>query len=112
MLENFLPYVLATIVFFLALVLLSPAPSKTVAVAAHDLNAGHILVRSDLTLQAMPKIAVADDALTNIKAAHGQRSRNYVGTHHLLATSENEVGGESPLVSRRTAKAESVATAG
>ncbi len=55
--------------------LLRPAPSKTVVVAAHDLNAGHVLVESDLTLQAMPQTAVADDALTDIKAAVGQSLR-------------------------------------
>ncbi len=75
MLKKVLPYVAAVIVFFLAMALLRPAPSKTVVVAAHDLSAGHVLVESDLKLQAMPQTAVADDALIAIKAAVGQSLR-------------------------------------
>jgi len=72
MFKKALPYVLAVIVFIVALVLLRPAPSKTVVVAAQDLNAGHTLVESDLSLQAMPSNAIAADALTSISQAVGQ----------------------------------------
>jgi pilus assembly protein CpaB len=87
MLKKVLPYVLAAIVFFLALTLLRPAPSKTVVVAAHDLNAGHILVESDLSLQAMPMNAVSDDALTDIKSAEGQSLRLDRSTGDIIRSS-------------------------
>jgi len=36
------PLVIAAIVFVIALVLLRPAPSRTVVTAAYDLRAGHV----------------------------------------------------------------------
>jgi len=76
MFKKIIPYVLAIIVFFAAMLLLRPAPSKTVVVAAHDLRAGHTLVDADLVLQAMPASSVASDALTDSKLAIGQTLRS------------------------------------
>ena len=44
------PLVIAAIVFVIALVLLRPAPSRMVVVAAFDLRAGHVLQEADLEL--------------------------------------------------------------
>ena len=87
MFKKVIPYVLAIIVFFAAMVLLRPAPSKTVVVAAYDLRAGHTLVESDLSIQAMPASAVASDALTDAKLAVGQTLRIDRGQGDILRTS-------------------------
>jgi pilus assembly protein CpaB len=87
MFKKIIPYVLAIIVFFAAMVLLRPAPSKTVVVAAHDLRAGHTLVDSDLTIQAMPASAVASDALTDSKQAVGQTLKIDRGQGDILRSS-------------------------
>ena len=87
MFKKIIPYVLAIIVFFAAMVLLRPAPSKTVVVAAHDLRAGHTLVDSDLTVQAMPASSVASDALTDSKQAVGQTLKLDRGQGDILRSS-------------------------
>jgi pilus assembly protein CpaB len=87
MFKKIIPYVLAIIVFFAAMVLLRPAPSKTVVVAAHDLRAGHTLVDSDLTLQPMPASSVASDALKDTKQAVGQTLKLDRGQGDILRSS-------------------------
>ena len=87
MFKKIIPYVLAIIVFFAAMLLLRPAPSQVVVVAAHDLRAGHTLVDSDLTVQAMPASAVASDALTDSKQAIGQTLKLDRGQGDILRTS-------------------------
>ena len=87
MFKKIIPYVLAIIVFFAAMILLRPAPSKTVVVAAHDLRAGHTLVDSDLVIQAMPASSVAADALTDTKQAVGQTLKLDRGQGDILRTS-------------------------
>ena len=87
MFKKIIPYVLAIIVFFAAMILLRPAPSKTVVVAAHDLRAGHTLVDSDLTIQPMPANSVASDALTDTKQAVGQTLKLDRGQGDILRTS-------------------------
>jgi pilus assembly protein CpaB len=87
MFKKIIPYVLAIIVFFAAMVLLRPAPSKTVVVAAHDLRAGHTLGDSDLVIQAMPASSVASDALTDTKQAVGQTLKIDRGQGDILRSS-------------------------
>ena len=87
MFKKIIPYVLAIIVFFAAMILLRPTPSKTVVVAAHDLRAGHALVDGDLTVQAMPASSVASDALTDTKQAVGQTLKLDRGQGDILRTS-------------------------
>jgi len=87
MLRKALPYVLAAIVFFVALALIRPAPSKTVVVAAQDLKAGHVLAESDLALRSMPASAVASDALTSIQPAVGQALRIDRGAGDIIRSS-------------------------
>ncbi len=87
MFKKVLPYILAAVVFFAALIMLRPAPSKTVVVAAQDLHAGHVLVESDLSLQAMPANAVASDAITDIQQAVGQSIKIDRGQGDIIRTS-------------------------
>ena len=87
MFKKIIPYILAIIVFFAAMILLRPAPSKTVVVAAHDLRAGHTLADSDLSLQAMPASSVASDALTDSKQAVGQTLKIDRGQGDILRSS-------------------------
>ena len=87
MLKKVIPYVLAVIVFFAALVMLHPAASKTVVVAAHDLSAGHTLLAADLSLVAMPASSIASDALTDTKLAIGQTLKIDRGAGDILRTS-------------------------
>ena len=87
MFKKVIPYVLAILVFFVALILLHPAPSKMVVVAAHDLPAGHTLVASDLSLVAMPASSVASDAMTDTKLAVGQALKIDRGQGDILRTS-------------------------
>jgi pilus assembly protein CpaB len=87
MFKKIIPYVLAIIVFFAAMLLLRPAPSKTVVVAAHDLRAGHTLVDGDLILQAMPASSVASDALKDTKQAVGQTLKLDRGQGDILRSS-------------------------
>ncbi len=75
MIKKVLPYVFAVIVFVLALVLLRPAPSKRVVVAAADLRAGHVLAVSDLVLRAFPADAVPADAVSDTTLLVGQSLR-------------------------------------
>ncbi|MGB8211982.1 MAG: Flp pilus assembly protein CpaB [Anaerolineales bacterium] len=85
--KKVLPIVLAVVVFLAAIVLLRPASSKTVVVAAHDLRAGHTLADSDLVTQAMPANAIAADAITDIKQALGQTLRIDRGQGDVIRTS-------------------------
>jgi pilus assembly protein CpaB len=87
MFKKVIPYVLAILVFFVALILLHPAPSKMVVVAAHDLPAGHTLVAGDLSLVALPASSVASDALTNTRLAVGQTLKIDRGQGDILRTS-------------------------
>jgi pilus assembly protein CpaB len=87
MFKKIIPYVLAIIVFFAAMLLLRPAPSKMVVVAAHDLRAGHTLVDGDLTVQAMPASSVASDSLTESKQAVGQTLKLDRGQGDILRSS-------------------------
>lgn len=87
MFKKILPILLAVVVFFAALVLLRPAPSRTVVVAAFDLRAGHTLTTADLSLQAMPANAVAADALMDVNQAIGQTLRIDRGQGDILRIS-------------------------
>ncbi len=87
MFKKVIPYVLAIFVFIVALVLLRPAPSKMVVLAAHDLSAGHTLGAGDLYLQPMPANAVASDALMDTKLAVGQTLKIDRGQGDILRTS-------------------------
>jgi Flp pilus assembly protein CpaB len=67
-----LPIILAIVIFVAALVMLQPAPSTAVLIAAYDLPAGRILADGDVVLRALPADAVPPDALTDLSLAIGQ----------------------------------------
>jgi len=69
------PLVIAAIVFVAALVLLRPAPSRMVVVAAFDLRAGHVLQEEDLALMSVPDDVLAVDVITDKAMLIGQPLR-------------------------------------
>jgi pilus assembly protein CpaB len=70
-----LPIILAIGIFVGALVLLQPAPSTSVVVAAYDLPAGRVMVDGDIILRPLPADSVPPDALTDLSLALGQAIR-------------------------------------
>jgi len=88
MFKKVIPVILAILVFVVAFVLLQPAPSASVVVAAHDLRAGHFLTESDVELRALPANAVAPDAATDIAAVVGQSLRIDRGTGDVIRSTQ------------------------
>lgn len=72
---KFLPIIIAIGIFVGALVLLQPAPSTAVIVAAYDLPAGRIIADGDVALRSLPADAVPPDALTDSALVIGQSIR-------------------------------------
>ncbi len=72
---KFLPIIIAIVIFIGALVLLQPAPSTAVVVAAYDLPAGRIIADSDVTLRSLPADAIPPDALNDTTLVIGQPIR-------------------------------------
>ncbi len=70
-----LPIIFAIAIFVGALVLLQPAPSTAVIVAAYDLPAGRIIADGDVSLRPLPADAVPPDALTDVALVIGQSIR-------------------------------------
>lgn len=87
MFKKVFPVILAIIIFIAAFALLRPAPSRLVAVAAHDLKAGHVLTESDIELKAVPAEILAEDVITDIKAIDGQPLRIDRGKGDVIRTS-------------------------
>lgn len=75
MFKKVLPYVFAVLIFLVALLLLRPAPSTKVVVAAADLRAGHVLTEADLTIKALPADLIPADAAQNLGQLVGQSLR-------------------------------------
>jgi pilus assembly protein CpaB len=76
MIKKFLPYLLAFLVFFVALALLRPPQQTQVVAAAADLPAGHILTEGDLTLKSVPAdLLPPEGAITDPAQAVGQALR-------------------------------------
>ncbi|MBT7072357.1 MAG: hypothetical protein HN855_15445 [Anaerolineae bacterium] len=72
---KFLPIILSIAIFVGALVLLQPAPSTAVIVAAYDLPAGRIVAEGDITLRSLPADAIPPDAITDLALVMGQSIR-------------------------------------
>jgi len=72
---KFLPIIIAIGIFVGAVVLLQPAPSTAVIVAAYDLPAGRIIADGDIVLRSLPADAVPPDALTDTTLVIGQSIR-------------------------------------
>ena len=82
------PLVIAAIVFVIALVLLRPAPSRMVVVAAFDLRAGHVLQEPDLELMSVPDDVLAVDVLTDKAMLIGQPLRIDRGQGDVIRASQ------------------------
>ena len=73
MIKKVLPYILAGLVFFVALALIRPPAQQPVAVAAADLPAGHMLTEGDLELKSLPvDLLPPEGAITDPAQAVGQ----------------------------------------
>lgn len=88
MFKKIIPVILAILVFVVAFVLLQPAPSTSVVVAAHDLRAGHVLTESDVELRALPANAISPDAATDIAGVVGQSLRIDRGTGDVIRNTQ------------------------
>lgn len=86
--KKIFPIILAAIVFVAALVMMRPAPSQTVVVAAYDLRAGHVLTLDDLAMKAVPDDVLAPDALTDANLAVGQPLRIDRGQGDVIRASQ------------------------
>jgi pilus assembly protein CpaB len=82
------PLVIAAIVFVVALVLLRPAPSRTVVTAAYDLRAGHVLQDEDLALMSVPDDVLAMDVITDKAMLIGQPLRIDRGQGDVIRASQ------------------------
>ena len=82
------PLVIAAIIFIVALVLLRPAPSRTVVTAAYDLRAGHVLQEEDLTLMSVPDDVLAVDVITDKAMLIGQPLRIDRGQGDVIRASQ------------------------
>jgi pilus assembly protein CpaB len=88
MFKKIIPVILAILVFVVAFVLLQPAPSTSVVVAAHDLRAGHVLTESDVELRALPADTISPDAATDIAGVVGQSLRIDRGTGDVIRSTQ------------------------
>jgi len=75
MFKKLFPIIIAAVVFFIAFALLRPAPSRMVAVATHDLKAGHVILEQDIELQTVPAEILAEDVVTDETLILGQPLR-------------------------------------
>jgi pilus assembly protein CpaB len=82
------PIVIAAIVFVIALVLLRPAPSRSVVTAAYDLRAGHVLQEEDLTMMSVPEDVLALDVITDKAMLIGQPLRIDRGQGDVIRASQ------------------------
>jgi pilus assembly protein CpaB len=73
--KRIFPLFLAVLVFLIAFILLRPAPSRVVVVAAYDLRAGRVLQESDLALKSLPAANLPPDVITAKELLIGQPLR-------------------------------------
>ena len=86
--KKIFPILLAAIIFIVAFILLRPAPSRVVIVAATDLHAGHVLTDSDLTTMSVPESALAADVVTDKSMLIGQPLRIDRGQGDVMRASQ------------------------
>jgi len=85
--KKIFPIVIAAIVFLIAFAVLRPAPSRLVAVAAHDIKAGHVIAEQDIELKAVPAEILAEDVVTDAALVIGQPLRIDRGKGDVIRTS-------------------------
>ncbi len=96
MIKKYLPYLLAVLVFFVALAMLRPPEQTQVAVAAVDLPAGHVLTEGDLVMKGVPAdLLPPEGAITDPAVAVGQALRIDRSAGDLILTAHL---GEKPVV--------------
>jgi len=86
--KKIFPIVIAAVVFIAAFVMLRPAPSRSVVVAAYDLRAGHVLQDKDLVMMSVPDSALASDVITNKSMLIGQPLRIDRGQGDVIRASQ------------------------
>lgn len=86
--KRIFPIILAAIVFIVALIMLRPAPSRVVVVAAHDLRAGHVLTSDDLNMMSVPDSVLAPDVITDQSMLVGQPLRIDRGQGDVIRASQ------------------------
>ncbi len=69
--KKILPILLAAVAFIVVLLILSPAPEKSVLVAASDLALGHVMAEGDVVYATFPKEMVPEDAISEPKEIIG-----------------------------------------
>jgi len=85
--KKIFPILIAAIVFLIAFAVLRPAPSRLVAVAAHDIKAGHVIAEQDIELKAVPAEILAEDVVTDAALVIGQPLRIDRGKGDVIRTS-------------------------
>lgn len=85
--KKLFPIIMASVLFLVAFVILRPAPSRMVAVAAYDLKAGHVIVEEDIELKPVPAELLADDAIGDKALIVGQPLRIDRGKGDVIRTS-------------------------
>ncbi len=69
--KKILPIIFAAIAFLAVWFFLSPDPQAVAAVAAVDMNVGHIIEASDIEMRSLPEDILPDDAIRNINDVVG-----------------------------------------
>lgn len=87
MFKKVFPIILAAVIFLIAFVILRPAPSRLVAVAARDIKAGHVIAEQDIELKAVPAEILASDVVTDETLILGQPLRIDRGKGDVIRTS-------------------------
>ena len=87
MFKKVFPIILAAVIFMIAFVILRPAPSRLVAVAARDIKAGHVIAEQDIELKAVPAEILASDVVTDETLILGQPLRIDRGKGDVIRTS-------------------------
>ena len=86
--KKLFPIILALVIFVVTIILLRPAPSQTVVVAARDLRAGYTLSEDDLMIKPIPEDVLAPDAITDISLVTGQTLRIDRGQGDVIRASQ------------------------
>ena len=85
--KKLFPIIIAAVVFLIAFVILRPAPSRMVAVAARDIKAGHVIAEEDIELKPVPAELLPSDVITDEAVVLGQPLRIDRGKGDVIRTS-------------------------
>lgn len=85
--KKLFPILIAAVVFLVAFVILRPAPSRMVAVAARDIKAGHVIAEEDIELKPVPAELLPKDVITDEAIVLGQPLRIDRGKGDVIRTS-------------------------